>query len=565
MAYTTDKKSTGLELLTDLTITQADLHIIGDVSDSGRAKAITEDNLEDYIANSDNFIDELTNNTNFQTNVNNFVTPGGSPLEIEQDGVSIETSVTKINFTNGPILTNPATGEVDVDFSAILSGGGSGTLIDSDTTQFTVTNGTGVNSLAYTINVPGGTLGTKNAIRVSLLNSSYTAVFGSSLFVSIFYGGQVIGSGSVSVGLSGKMDVSALIVAAGSTNVQKSIAKSISQNTTTGGQITAFTSDYTTTVDSTIDQDITVEISGQFGVTTQQTIEGIVVEKLTKALAGTLENNTQLFLGGGYTDSTQYNNVMTFGDYIISAYRDASNGFVTVTQKKDINGGYNLVSNLAIWSNTGAFSSCVTKSSDGTKLYEMSVGGSNFSPWTFTLKEYDLSGSLVNTSTFVTAAGFMFRTDCIGAVVVGNKVIVSAEFNVSVPASGFWTEFTISGASLTTSTATNLAINTSSTVSYFGGYDGTNIYIALGISGNPLSNGVTEYSYSSPNFTTISTFNQPSVVSTTPSPQEQFFNGFEITGSGTIGIYQNISSFDINSAGNFVNTILKAKYNIFTF
>ena len=281
MAYTTDKKSTGLELLTDLTITQADLHIIGDVSDSGRAKAITEDMLEDYIANSDNFIDELTNNANFQTNVNNFVTPGGSPLEIEQDGVSIETSVTKINFTNGATVTNPATGEVDVDFSAILSGGGSGTLIDTDTNQFTVTNSTGVNSLAYTINVPGGTLGTKNAIRVSLLNSAYAAASGSSLSVSISYGGQLVGSGSVSVGLGGKMDVSALIVAAGSTNSQKSIAKSISQNTTTGGQITAFTSDYATTVDSTIDQDITVEISGQFGVSTQQTIEGIVVEKIT--------------------------------------------------------------------------------------------------------------------------------------------------------------------------------------------------------------------------------------------------------------------------------------------
>ena len=412
MAYTTDKKSTGLELLTDLTITQADLHIIGDVSDSGRAKAITEDNLEDYIANSDNFIDELTNNANFQTTVNNFVTPVGSD-----------------NFTVKATVADTTPSFLDSKIELV-----SGT---NTTVTKTILNPGANEKIRYQVNSTGG--------------------------------------------------------------------------------------------------------------------------------SGSIGNDTQIFLGGGYTDSTQYNNVMTFGDYIISAYRDASNGFVTVTQKKDINGGYNLVSNLAIWSNTGAFSSCVTKSSDGTKLYEMSVGGSNFSPWTFTLKEYDLSGSLVNTSTFVTAAGFMFRTDCIGAVVVGNKVIVSAEFNVSVPASGFWTEFTISGASLTTSTATNLAINTSSTVSYFGGYDGTNIYIALGISGNPLSNGVTEYSYSSPNFTTISTFNQPSVVSTTPSPQEQFFNGFEITGSGTIGIYQNISSFDINSAGNFVNTILKAKYNIFTF
>lgn len=63
MAYIQDEKSTGLEALTD--VTQTDLHIIGDVSDAGRAKAITEDNLEIHIANSTTFIDELTNNNTF--------------------------------------------------------------------------------------------------------------------------------------------------------------------------------------------------------------------------------------------------------------------------------------------------------------------------------------------------------------------------------------------------------------------------------------------------------------------------------------------------------------------
>lgn len=97
MAYTNNEKSTGLDLLTDLTITQSDLHIVGDVSDSGRAKAITQNLLEDYIANSTNFVDELvannyfttelandsnfvnelTTNTTFQTAVNNFVTTTG--------------------------------------------------------------------------------------------------------------------------------------------------------------------------------------------------------------------------------------------------------------------------------------------------------------------------------------------------------------------------------------------------------------------------------------------------------------------------------------------------------
>ncbi len=95
MAYTQNEKSTGLDALASLA--QNDLHIVGDVSDSGRAKAITEANLEDTIAASTNFVDELvgnpyfttqlandgnfitelTSNATFQTDVNNFVTGGG--------------------------------------------------------------------------------------------------------------------------------------------------------------------------------------------------------------------------------------------------------------------------------------------------------------------------------------------------------------------------------------------------------------------------------------------------------------------------------------------------------
>ena len=96
MAYTDNEKSTGLEVLT--TLATGDLHIVGDVSDSGRAKAITQNNLEVVIANSTNFVDELvannyfttelaadtnfiselTTNTTFQSAVNNFVTVVGS-------------------------------------------------------------------------------------------------------------------------------------------------------------------------------------------------------------------------------------------------------------------------------------------------------------------------------------------------------------------------------------------------------------------------------------------------------------------------------------------------------
>lgn len=148
MAYTSNQKSTGLETLTELTLTQADLHIIGDVSDSGRAKSITQDLLEDYIANSDNFIDELTNNTNFQTEVNNFVT-GGYSLEIEENGTSVETSVSKINIlTNSPIVTNPSTGQVNIDLTNIGTGGGG--TITGEQLHMSIFNGEFVVGAGYT-------------------------------------------------------------------------------------------------------------------------------------------------------------------------------------------------------------------------------------------------------------------------------------------------------------------------------------------------------------------------------------------------------------------------------
>lgn len=56
---------------------------------------------------------------------------GGGSLEIEDEGVSVETGVTKINFTGaGVTATSPAAGEVDVD---IPGGGGGWTLISTTT------------------------------------------------------------------------------------------------------------------------------------------------------------------------------------------------------------------------------------------------------------------------------------------------------------------------------------------------------------------------------------------------------------------------------------------------
>jgi len=133
MAYINNEKSTGLDVLTSLE--QNDLHIVGDVSDSGRAKAITEEDLETTIANSSHFVDELVGNDYFTDELahnSNFLTQLGSsiisPLEVEENGVSIETNVNKINIiSGGSIVSNPATGEVDI---TITSGGSPVTVTD---------------------------------------------------------------------------------------------------------------------------------------------------------------------------------------------------------------------------------------------------------------------------------------------------------------------------------------------------------------------------------------------------------------------------------------------------
>lgn len=91
-------------------------------------------------------------------------TPGGSPLEIEDEGVSVETDTTKINFIGaGVTATSTAPGEVDVD----IPGGGSpleiedeGVSIETDTTKinFIGAGVTATNPAAGEVDVtiPGG-------------------------------------------------------------------------------------------------------------------------------------------------------------------------------------------------------------------------------------------------------------------------------------------------------------------------------------------------------------------------------------------------------------------------
>lgn len=132
MAYTSDKKSTGLETLTQATLTQSDLHIVGDVSDSGRAKAITENELEDYIANSTNFIDELVANNYFITELisaggtDNYTvkaTSADTTPSFLDNKINIHSSDSSVSVTK--TVTNPAGNEI-VDYDLTVTGGGGG-------------------------------------------------------------------------------------------------------------------------------------------------------------------------------------------------------------------------------------------------------------------------------------------------------------------------------------------------------------------------------------------------------------------------------------------------------
>ena len=137
MPYTTNKKSTGLDVLT--TLANGDLHIVGDVSDSGRAKAITEEDLEINIADSTNFTDELANNTTFidaLTANADFITN----IDVISDGkVKVDTDDTTSDFLDSKLnihssdssvtvaktITNPSGNEIlDIDLSTASAGAG---------------------------------------------------------------------------------------------------------------------------------------------------------------------------------------------------------------------------------------------------------------------------------------------------------------------------------------------------------------------------------------------------------------------------------------------------------
>jgi len=260
MAYSSDENAGGLDILT--TLATGDLHIVGDISDANRAKVISENNLEVVIANSTNFVDELVQNAYFTTTLagdSNFQ----SVLAGDSNFVTLLTSDTLFQT----LVNNFAGGGG--------SGGGGGTKLAIDTTASSYSGGVG--GTAYTIPIPGGTLGTNNAIRFKVLLSSVITDTGLGFIVK--YGGTTLGQMAFTSNASS--DGAILfgeIIADGATNAQKFIGTVLGLVDGTGGVESDTQYDGASVEDSTVSQDLEIEVNPSG--TSSVTVQAIIVEKI---------------------------------------------------------------------------------------------------------------------------------------------------------------------------------------------------------------------------------------------------------------------------------------------
>lgn len=171
-----------------------------------------------------------------------------------------------------------------------FGGGSGGTLIDSDLTQKAVVGNTGTVTQSYTISIPGGSIGTKGAIRWSLVFNSFSLTGGSNnLIVSATYGGVSVGSATLSSpggpNAGPYLSAEGMFIAANSDANQKGIVKinanltqDISKNNSTGALATGYAA---SSVDSTVDQDLVVTFSVSNAIGNGATAQGIIVEKIS--------------------------------------------------------------------------------------------------------------------------------------------------------------------------------------------------------------------------------------------------------------------------------------------
>ncbi len=171
----------------------------------------------------------------------------------------------------------------------VSTSGGVGTRVVIDTTQVSV--GSGVTVDAYIKNIPGGILGTNNAIKYKLLFSGFAMAGGTGITIDIKYGSTVISSVTIDNQGSASFNteiasLSGIIVADGATNAQKGQADISIGDSAVGTSSpninhvrSANNSGYgTSSEDSDSNRNLTITVTTQ--VSASAVLEGIVVEKI---------------------------------------------------------------------------------------------------------------------------------------------------------------------------------------------------------------------------------------------------------------------------------------------
>lgn len=271
-----------------------------------------DSNFYTTLANNTSFISALTSNPTFQGDIVTIVNGAGSSIQIDLSnqvtgilpvthGGTGAASLTAYAPIFGGTTSTGAVQSGTVGTSGqVLTSNGAGVLptfqtpsagnkVAISTTQVTSSN---ASTTLYTVAIPGGTLGTSDAIRFRVLISSSTirASTSASMGVSATYGGTNVGGmtiTNVDTGhtATGFTSVEGYVVATGATNSQKGYV------TGTGGSNQAGTAtdaglganafgNGTLAVDSTISQNLVIS-ANTTGVGTSLTTEGVIVDKIS--------------------------------------------------------------------------------------------------------------------------------------------------------------------------------------------------------------------------------------------------------------------------------------------
>lgn len=308
--YPTNKKPDGLDTLN--TLEQGDVHVVGDVSDGGKAKAITQENLETTIANSSHFIDqlllneyfidELTENAQFITNLNQL---SPSPLTTKGDiyGHNGTVPVRVPVGANGTVPVADNTNPNGWRWDVVTGGsGGGGTRLVIDTTQVVTPANTSENTI-YSEVIPAGTLSTNNAIKFKVLFSDFGLSNSPDEIqtLRLKYGATTIATVVVDIAnvpssqTFNGVYLEGWIIANNATNAQKGQLEIFMGD---GGVLSSVlaTAEYgTSAVDSTVNQNLVITIQSDVTGTASVTAEAIVIEKIGPAGSGSVSEQN---LGG---------------------------------------------------------------------------------------------------------------------------------------------------------------------------------------------------------------------------------------------------------------------------